>query len=126
MYLRGSGNACGCGLRDRKRLEGSKLATQFVAREQSSFLLSPLPPRTHRPWPPVQAVHDRQYQEGNNKQEQCRLVCAGIICCLHLIVNINRDGARHARDIAAHHEYNSELAQRVREAERKSSDYPRL
>src|ERR1019366_7276265 len=81
-------------------------------------------PWSDYPWPPIQAVNNRQQKKRNDQQHKCRLVRAGILRVLHLVVNINRDGAGDAGNVAADHEDNAEFAQGVREAQREPRDQP--
>src|SRR5205823_3124014 len=56
------------------------------------------------------------------KQQQRRLGGPGIVERLHLIVNIDRDGARFALDVASNHEHHAELPERMRKAQHYAGD----
>ena len=74
---------------------------------------------------PVETINQAQQNERDAQQQQCSVMGSKVVTGLDLIVDINRNGSRHAWNIAANHEHDSELAQRVRKAESKSGDESR-
>src|SRR5216684_6160485 len=73
-----------------------------------------------RPRLPHAAIHridNGQYGEGNRQQRQRHAVSCAVFQGLHVIVNVDRDGARYARQISAHHQHHTKFSQGVRETQ---------
>src|SRR5579871_6618236 len=68
------------------------------------------------------AVDDGENDEGEEQQDECCAVRYVVIRRLHLVVNIDRNGARYAGDVAADHEHHAEFADGVREAQHDAGD----
>src|ERR1017187_6097873 len=62
---------------------------------------------------PVQTVHHREHYEAEDQQQYRHAIGRGIVRSLHLIVDVNGDGAGHAGNIAADHQHHSKLAHGV-------------
>src|SRR5580692_7596728 len=68
----------------------------------------------------IDGVHHRQNCERDREQHERHSIRVRILKRLHVIVDIDRDGARDTSKIAADHEHNAELAHGVGKAENNS------
>src|SRR5439155_27348479 len=68
------------------------------------------------------SIHEGEHNERNNQQHERRVIGGSVIACLHLVVDVDRDGTRHAWNVAAYHQDDAELAECVCEAESKSRE----
>src|SRR5580658_1391019 len=70
----------------------------------------------------IQPVDHRQHEETEDQQKQRRRIGCGVVGRLHLIININRDGARYSRNIASNHQHHSKLAHGVSKYQGRARD----
>src|SRR5213593_4725069 len=82
-----------------------------------SYFLSMSAIRSKEPHLSVQSIYDRQNHKRGNQQHNRRFCRAGVIQSLHLIVDVDGERARDARNVATHHEYHAKLTYRMGEAQ---------
>src|SRR5438874_11968615 len=63
------------------------------------LLPGPSQPR-RRPHAAIHSVHEAQHPEGDGEEKQCELIGFTVFKSLHVVVNFDGDGARHACKIS--------------------------
>src|ERR1700722_5174529 len=81
---------------------------------------------SEQPSLPVQAVDDGQHGKADDQQQQRSGIRGGVVRSLHLVEDLNRDCARNAGNVSAHHEDYSEFSHGMRERQSGAGNEPRL